>query len=342
MKHGEQLAPLIARALEQAGIVRQDLTAVARRRRARPVHRAAGRAGHRPHPRLRARRPGLRRLLARRARRRGRRHRRGDRAVRGRHRRAPQGGLPRLLRRRRRPASTVRSSTSRPRSPRTCRWWGRARRSTRRRSRAAVGPSGPQRRLAGWRGAEERAELLDPEPLYLRRPDAEVPGAEARVVTVRAAAADDADAVAALEEDNLGVDAWSPGLVREGIAGDLPTVRDLVAEEDGVVVGHAVASVGGRHRRAAADRRRRPRTAAPGWPPRCSTACWRGPRVGGADRLLLEVREDNAGALRFYAARGLRRDRPAPALLPRRHDRGRAAATAGRGLRASRGASGRP
>lgn len=29
MKHGEQLAPLIARALEQAGIVRQDLTAVA-------------------------------------------------------------------------------------------------------------------------------------------------------------------------------------------------------------------------------------------------------------------------------------------------------------------------
>lgn len=29
MKHGEQLAPLIAQALEQAGIVRQDLTAVA-------------------------------------------------------------------------------------------------------------------------------------------------------------------------------------------------------------------------------------------------------------------------------------------------------------------------
>ena len=29
MKHGEQLAPLIARALEQAGAVRQDLTAVA-------------------------------------------------------------------------------------------------------------------------------------------------------------------------------------------------------------------------------------------------------------------------------------------------------------------------
>ena len=29
MKHGEQLAPLIAQALEQAGIVRQDLTAIA-------------------------------------------------------------------------------------------------------------------------------------------------------------------------------------------------------------------------------------------------------------------------------------------------------------------------
>jgi tRNA threonylcarbamoyladenosine biosynthesis protein TsaB len=39
---------------------------------------------------------------------------------------------------------------------------------------------GPVRPSAGWLGravVEERVELLDPEPLYLRRPDAEVPRA---------------------------------------------------------------------------------------------------------------------------------------------------------------------
>ncbi|WP_134764755.1 tRNA (adenosine(37)-N6)-threonylcarbamoyltransferase complex dimerization subunit type 1 TsaB [Nocardioides sp. 1609] len=39
---------------------------------------------------------------------------------------------------------------------------------------------GPVRPSAGWLGravGEERVELLDPEPLYLRRPDAVVPGA---------------------------------------------------------------------------------------------------------------------------------------------------------------------
>jgi tRNA threonylcarbamoyl adenosine modification protein YeaZ len=45
----------------------------------------------------------------------------------------------------------------------------------------AVGPTRPS---AGWLArvvAEERAALLDPEPLYLRRPDAVVPGAPKRV-----------------------------------------------------------------------------------------------------------------------------------------------------------------
>jgi tRNA threonylcarbamoyladenosine biosynthesis protein TsaB len=44
--------------------------------------------------------------------------------------------------------------------------------------------AGPIRPSAGWLArvvAEERAELLDPEPLYLRRPDAVVPGAPKRV-----------------------------------------------------------------------------------------------------------------------------------------------------------------
>jgi tRNA threonylcarbamoyladenosine biosynthesis protein TsaB len=46
---------------------------------------------------------------------------------------------------------------------------------------AAVGPARPS---AGWLArciAEERAELLDPEPLYLRRPDIEAPTPPKRV-----------------------------------------------------------------------------------------------------------------------------------------------------------------
>lgn len=45
----------------------------------------------------------------------------------------------------------------------------------------AVGPTRPS---AGWLArvvADERVELLDPEPLYLRRPDAETPGARKQV-----------------------------------------------------------------------------------------------------------------------------------------------------------------
>jgi tRNA threonylcarbamoyl adenosine modification protein YeaZ len=43
---------------------------------------------------------------------------------------------------------------------------------------------GPRMPSAGWLArvvAEERAELLDPEPLYLRRPDAAMPGVPKRV-----------------------------------------------------------------------------------------------------------------------------------------------------------------
>ena len=45
-------------------------------------------------------------------------------------------------------------------------------------------PIGPLRASAGWLGraiVHEAVELLDPEPLYLRRPDAEVPGTPKRV-----------------------------------------------------------------------------------------------------------------------------------------------------------------
>lgn len=46
-----------------------------------------------------------------------------------------------------------------------------------------VGPDLPSAAVLAAVVAEERAELLDPEPLYLRRPDAAEPGARRRVTT---------------------------------------------------------------------------------------------------------------------------------------------------------------
>ena len=62
---------------------------------------------------------------------------------------------------------------------------------------------------------------------------------------IRTAVGSDVDAVVRLEEVCLGEDAWSRGLVEQGIAAALPTVSYLVAEVDGTVVGHAVASAAG-------------------------------------------------------------------------------------------------
>ena len=68
---------------------------------------------------------------------------------------------------------------------------------------------------------------------------------DGRVTLVRTAGPADVEAVIRLEDECLGVDAWSEGLVREGIAGALPTVVYLVAEVDEQVVGHAVVSTAG-------------------------------------------------------------------------------------------------
>jgi tRNA threonylcarbamoyl adenosine modification protein YeaZ len=46
---------------------------------------------------------------------------------------------------------------------------------------AAVGPEHPDARVLAAVVADERAELLDPEPLYLRRPDAATPGKPKKV-----------------------------------------------------------------------------------------------------------------------------------------------------------------
>jgi ribosomal-protein-alanine N-acetyltransferase len=122
-------------------------------------------------------------------------------------------------------------------------------------------------------------------------------------VTVRPATAADVDVIAASEADNLGADAWSHALVEEGVAGRLPTVHYLVAEEEHRVVAHAVASLAGdiaelQRIAVAEDHRRRGLAGA------LLDAVVALAAGAGADRLLLEVREDNAAALGFYAAHG--------------------------------------
>ncbi|MBV9832697.1 MAG: ribosomal protein S18-alanine N-acetyltransferase [Marmoricola sp.] len=129
---------------------------------------------------------------------------------------------------------------------------------------------------------------------------------------VRPATADDAAAVAVLEADCLGRDAWSEGLVREGISGRLPTVSYLVAEASAEVIGHAVTSAAGD----IAELQRiavRPSHRRTGVGRQLLAAAVDAASRTEADRMLLEVRADNRGALAFYAAQGFveidRRDR---------------------------------
>lgn len=142
---------------------------------------------------------------------------------------------------------------------------------------------------------------------------------------IRVATVADVPAIAALEDEALGADAWSEGLVREGVAGNLPTIHYLVAESDAAVAGYAVASVAGD----IAELQRiavRPDARRTGLASALLDEVLALAKDGGADRLLLEVRDTNAGALAFYAARGFvevdRRPRyyrdGAPAVVLRR------------------------
>ena len=121
--------------------------------------------------------------------------------------------------------------------------------------------------------------------------------------TIRPAEPSDVGAVSELERDCLGRDAWSETLVRQGIEGSLPTVSYLVAEVEDAVVGHAVVShvfdIAELQRIAVAEEHRRHGVAA-----RLLASVVDVTRRTTADRLLLEVREDNAGALAFYAGQG--------------------------------------
>lgn len=119
---------------------------------------------------------------------------------------------------------------------------------------------------------------------------------------VRQAASSDLDAVSALEEECEGVDAWSRTLLAEGLAGRVPTIHYLVAQDD-EVRGYAVVScvddiadlqrIG-----VTADRRRS------GVGSLLLDQAFLLARREGAQRMLLEVRENNGPAIALYAARG--------------------------------------
>ncbi len=120
---------------------------------------------------------------------------------------------------------------------------------------------------------------------------------------VRPARLEDVEAVARLERECLGADAWSRALVDEGVAGRLPTVSYLVAETGGRVVGHAVVSSAGEVaelQRIAVDAAYRRQGVARA----LLDSAVRGAAGTEAERLLLEVREDNDAALAFYARAG--------------------------------------
>jgi ribosomal-protein-alanine N-acetyltransferase len=122
---------------------------------------------------------------------------------------------------------------------------------------------------------------------------------------IRLAEAADGPAIAALEEAAFGSDAWSDGLVAEGLSGRVPGALYLVAtgEDDEHVLGYAAASlfadVSELQRIAVAPAARRTGVGS-GLLERVEQEA----RARYCECLLLEVREDNAGACAFYAARG--------------------------------------
>ncbi|GAB2886568.1 hypothetical protein GCM10027026_43030 [Myroides odoratimimus subsp. xuanwuensis] len=111
----------------------------------------------------------------------------------------------------------------------------------------------------------------------------------------------DARAVAALEADLFGTEAWSVDQVRDELTGE--TRHALVDERDGELAGYAVVMVLGD----VADLQRigvRPDLQRGGVAASLLDAGLEAARSRGADRMLLEVSEANAGARAFYADRG--------------------------------------
>ena len=120
---------------------------------------------------------------------------------------------------------------------------------------------------------------------------------------IRRAVARDALRVAELEERNLGDDAWSFGLVSQGVAGEVPTTHWWVAEHEGRLIGHAVVSavedVAELQRISVDVDQRRSGVASD-----LLASVEAFALAKGVERMLLEVREDNLAARAFYAACG--------------------------------------
>jgi [ribosomal protein S18]-alanine N-acetyltransferase len=145
---------------------------------------------------------------------------------------------------------------------------------------------------------------------------------------IREATSDDGPEIAALERATFGSDAWSDGLVREGLSGTVPGALYLVATASSVeptassvepltssvepltssvepvetMIGYAAASlladVSELQRIAVASDHRRSGVASA-----LLERVEQEARRRHSERLLLEVREDNAAACAFYAAR---------------------------------------
>lgn len=134
---------------------------------------------------------------------------------------------------------------------------------------------------------------------------------------IRPAEASDGPAIASLEQEAFGSDAWSDALVFEGLAGQIPGALYLVAEDDEspVVVGYAAASlfadVAELQRIAVLTSDRRTGVASA-----LLARVEEEARLRYSEQLLLEVRENNAAALAFYARRGFTEVNRRPRYYP--------------------------
>ena len=135
---------------------------------------------------------------------------------------------------------------------------------------------------------------------------------------IREATSEDGVAIATLERTSFGSDAWSDGLVREGLSGTIPGALYLVATSSverapsvepasvelvETTVGYAAASLFAdvsELQRIAVDASHRRSGIASALLERVESEA----RLRYSERLLLEVREDNVAACAFYAARG--------------------------------------
>ena len=162
------------------------------------------------------------------------------------------------------------------------------------------------RRMAGplcrrGAGRAERTRAALPAPARRRDPARSQVGLV--TLRVRPAAVADVDAIADLELTAFPLDPWSDALIEEGVAGRLPTTSYFVAEQGPLFAGYAAVSVvqdvAELQRIATAPGARRTGVASA-----LLAAVEAQAAAGGAERLLLEVRDNNVGALAFYAGAG--------------------------------------